>query len=511
MTNWTAGYVADIGYTYGYYEELNPQRIKLALLKSGFVPPTIRTACELGFGQGLSANLHAAASDIEWYGTDFNPSQAAFAQELAIASGSGAKLYDDSFADFARRDDLPDFDYIGLHGIWSWISDENRSVIVEFIRRRLKVGGLLYVSYNTLPGWASFAPMRHLMTEHAEVIGSEGRGIVNRIGDALDFADRMLKTNPRFGAANPGMADRINQLKAMNRQYLAHEYFNRDWHPMHFSTMAEWLTPAKVTYACSASLLDHVDVINITPEQQAFLQDIPDAMFRESVRDFMVNQPFRRDYWIKGPRPLSPLVRAEKLRAERVMLANPRSKVTLKATGALGEASFSEKIYDPILDVLADYKPKTVEQIERAVAGLEGITSAHILEAIRVLNGNGTIMPVQDDVVAAKVRKQTERLNGAVMNIARGSSEIMYLASPVVGGGIPISRFHQLFLYAVTHGRKTPAEWVQVAWDILSAQGQRIIKDGVTLEGAEANIAELTERAEELVALLPTLKALGIV
>jgi hypothetical protein len=33
------------------------------------------------------------------------------------------------------------------------------------------VGGVLYISYNTLPGWAAFAPMRHLMTEHSEIIG----------------------------------------------------------------------------------------------------------------------------------------------------------------------------------------------------------------------------------------------------------------------------------------------------------------------------------------------------
>jgi SAM-dependent methyltransferase len=66
-------------------------------------------------------------------------------------------LFDESFAEFASRD-LPEFDYIGLHGIWSWISDENRAVIVDFIRRKLKVGGVLYISYNTLPGWAPLPP-----------------------------------------------------------------------------------------------------------------------------------------------------------------------------------------------------------------------------------------------------------------------------------------------------------------------------------------------------------------
>jgi hypothetical protein len=59
MTDWTAGYVADIGYTFGYYQELNPLRAKLAFLNAGLVCPPFGTACELGFGQGLSANLHA--------------------------------------------------------------------------------------------------------------------------------------------------------------------------------------------------------------------------------------------------------------------------------------------------------------------------------------------------------------------------------------------------------------------------------------------------------------------
>lgn len=92
MSDWTAGYVADIGYTYGYYKELNPLRIRLAFLNRGLVCPVVGTACELGFGQGMSANLHAAASVCDWHGTDFNPGQAAFAQELAASAGSGAKL-----------------------------------------------------------------------------------------------------------------------------------------------------------------------------------------------------------------------------------------------------------------------------------------------------------------------------------------------------------------------------------------------------------------------------------
>jgi hypothetical protein len=66
MTDWTSGYVADIGYTFGYYGELNPLSANLALLSAGIVPPEVKTACELGFGQGVSVNIHAAASNVTW-------------------------------------------------------------------------------------------------------------------------------------------------------------------------------------------------------------------------------------------------------------------------------------------------------------------------------------------------------------------------------------------------------------------------------------------------------------
>lgn len=511
MSDWSAGYVADIGYTFGYYDELNPLRVKLAFLNNGLVCPEFGTACELGFGQGMSTNIHCAASVTQWYGTDFNPAQAGFAHNLALSAGTNAKLYDEAFAEFAQRDDLPDFDYICLHGIWSWISDDNRAVIVEFIRRRLKVGGILYISYNTLPGWATFAPIRKLMTEHAEIIGSEGRGIVSRIDGAIEFADKLLATNPLFSRANPLVGERIEQLKENNRHYLAHEYFNRDWDPMHFGTMAEWLEPAKLQYACSARYLDHLGGMNLTDEQIQFLEEIPDPMFRESVRDFMVNQNFRMDYWVKGLRQLNPLEKSEALRQLEVVLVRTRSNITFKATGALGESTMNTDVYDPILDILADLQPKSLGQIETAVRD-NNISLAQILEVVMVLAGTGQLCAVQESSVINKARKHTDSLNTRLINLARGSDEISCLASPVTGSGIPVGRFQQLFLLALGDGKKLPADWAQFAWEILALLGQKIVKEGNTLDSAEDNLAELTAEATSFAEnQLPVLKALHIV
>ena len=511
MTDWTSGYVADIGYTFGYYTELNPIRSRLAFLNAGLVPPDNGVHCELGFGQGMSANMHAAASASAWYATDFNPAQASFAQSLARVSGASAHLGDEAFSEFCSRVDLPEFDSIGLHGIWSWISDENRHVIVDFVRRKLKVGGVLYISYNTQPGWAAFAPMRHLLTEHAGVMGADGVGTVKRVDGALEFAEKLLATNPLYTKANPHIVERLKKVKGQDRHYLAHEYFNRDWQPMHFATMAQWLAPAKIDYACSANYLDHIDAVNLTTEQQTLLREIPDTMFRQTVRDFMVNQQFRKDYWVKGARKLNATEQAEALRAHTVILVSPRADVSLKVTGAIGEATLQEAVYNPILDAIADHKPKSLAQLEQLTKD-KGVSWAQLTQAVLILAGAGYLEAVQDEALAPKARKHTDKLNAHLVDKARGSSDVSYLASPVTGGGVTVGRVQQLFLLALSQGKKQPAQLAQTVWKIFEAQGQRLLKDGKKLETAEENLAELTSQAQVFAdKRLPILKALQVV
>ena len=511
MSDWTSGYVADIDYTYGYYSELNLVRVPLVLLHAGIAPPTVSTACELGFGQGVSMNIHAAASGARWAGTDFNPLHAAHAAKLSDISGSSVTVSDEAFAEFCRRTDLPEFEYIGVHGIWSWISDENRKVIVDFVRRKLKVGGVLYISYNTHPGWAAMVPLRHIMTRHADVMGAPGQGIVSRINSSLEFAEKLLGQSPGYSKSNPAIVERLKKIKDQSRNYLAHEYFNRDWMPMPFAEMAQHLSEAKVGYACSAHFSDHVAGLNFTADQQAMLRDIPDPSFRESVRDFMVNQQFRRDYWVKGGRRLSQLEQVEGLRNVRVVLAAPRSTLTLTAAGSLGEASLQATIYNPLADALADYHPKSLGELEQKVKPA-GINFAQLVEAVMVMAGKGDIAVAQSDEQVRTASSRTSKLNKHILHSSRGSANLSYLASPVTGGGVPAGRFHQLFLLARAQGGKSSDDWARTVWDILAAQGQRVTKDGKVLETAEENIAELASQAKEFAEKrLPVLTALKAV
>lgn len=510
MADWTAGYTADIGYTFGYYGELNPLRARLALAYAGIASPTFENACELGFGQGISVTVHAAAGAARWFGTDFNPSQAGFAQQLASTCGVPVDLSDAAFDEFAQRDDLPQFDYIGVHGIWSWISDANRAVIVEFVRRRLKVGGVLYISYNTMPGWAAFAPMRHLMNRYASAMSPAGSGSMGKVEQAIGFAEKLLATDPAYAKANPGVPDRLKGIKGLNRQYLAHEYFNRDWHPMHFADAAELLHSAKLQHACSAHYLDHIPALNLSASQQALMGELTDRELRETVRDFMLNQQFRRDYWVKGVRQLTPLDRAEALRGQRLVLVTRREDVAASVTGPAGKADLTPTIYEPVLNLLADHQPRYIGELIDNLRG-KGLTPVVTAEALMLLCGMGAVVPANDDATAARQRARTDALNSELCRRARSSGDIATLASPLTGGAIPVQRFSQIFMLARQDGAGTAADMARYAWNVLDGQGQRLTVEGAVLDSPEQNLAELERRAVAFVQKeLPLLQALHI-
>ena len=72
-------------------------------------------------------------------------------------------------------------------------------------------------------------------------------------------------------------------------------------------------------------------------------------------------------------------------------------------------------------------------------------------------------------------------------------------------------RFLQLFLASLKGGKKKPEEWAADVWQILSIQGQKIVKEGKTLETPEENLAELEAQATTFAQKkLPILKALQI-
>lgn len=511
MSTWTDGYVADINYTFGFYRELTPALQTFVALSRGNRGPGPGLGgpaayCELGCGHGFSANLLAAANpNIEVYANDFLPAQIAWARSLAgDAATPNLHFSDASFQEYIDDPSLPPFDFIGLHGIYSWVSAENRQAIVDFIARKLKVGGLVYISYNTLPGWAGAMPIRRLLVEHS---GMTGGPLSLRIEKAMAFAERMTEANAAYMRDTHGVKARLEGMRSHSRSYLAHEYFNRDWTPFYFADVAKELSEAKLTYLGSAHVLDHIDGVNLTPQHQAMLNEAADPVFRETVRDYLTLAQFRRDLFVRGALGMNPLDTEMAWRELRLALTVARETFELKVSGPLGDIGLHPETYNPILDALAS-GPKTVQQLVSDPV-IKTFGWIRLQEAIKILIGSTHVQPCLDAKGDAKRAQRTKAFNAAVMKRARWSNDLMQLASPVTGGGVPVDRFQQMFILAEQEKQADPAAHV---WSQLEALGQKLLKDGAAIEAPEDNLSELRERYAAFKAkALPVLQQLGIV
>ncbi len=530
-TSWSDGYVTNIEYTGGFYRDLTPGLLRMALLLHGMdLPKRPRGEplryLELGYGQGVSLNIHAAAFaettgaaaksaplSGEFWGTDIAPNHTLRAGELARTSGADLRLLDASFAELdarSARGELPQFDIIALHGVWSWISDENRGHILNILHRNGKTGGLVYLSYNALPGWAGLAPLRDMLALHASLVGSEAQPLPQRVGQAYAFARRVADTGARYFAEDRRAAALLEQLSSMPLSYVAHEYCNRDWRPFYFADVARTLSMAKLSFAASSRFLDHMASVCLPPQGRELLERTEHPLLRETLRDYGINRRFRADIFVKGDHRLSPKERLRRIGALRLSLTAPLEAVSLTVPGPLGELSLKEEIYKPVLAALADnnYAPKTVEELEDHPL-LETLDSAPLLEALTVLTGAGYAHPAQDAAAAESAAPACARLNAALLERAAQGETSPALASPVLGGGVFLPRLEQLFLLSHWRGGDGPKDWAEDAADALSARGEQVLRDGTPLERDEIR-KELTALAEIFDSRLPFLETLGL-
>lgn len=513
QSDWSDGYYVGAQYTSGYYPHLAAEHLKFACDSSG-----IRHSVgdqpvylELGCGRGVSAAIHAASHPGDYWAIDINPAHVAHARMLAEASGARLQVSDDSFADIVQREDLPMFDIIALHGVWSWISEANRALIVGLARRRLKPGGILYVSYNCMPGWASLAPVRHLLKlgQAQRVIGAE-RG-AEEVGRATDFVQEVLAANPRYAQEHRRALALSSDLAGKATAYLAHEYLNQDWATPYFSEVATQLAGAKLTFVASSRVLDRVHDLHLKPEGLALLDRLAPQELRESVRDFLVNQRFRQDVFVKGATPLTPLAQARVWRDRRFMLAVHREDIQLQISGALGEAVLPSEIYGPVIEALAadDYRPKGLDEVLE-LAGLPGLRRTDAISAMTVLVGMEALRPVRP-ACSLSVATSTA-YNAHVLARALDGPHLKHLAAPVLGAGVPSARPTQLFLRGWLQGVQEPQGLAESVWAVFQMTGERLVKNDKEMSLEADNLAGLAEMAAQFVSrTVPLYRALGIV
>src|SRR5690348_6758886 len=152
MSDWGKGYVTDLQYSDEYFPQLSPKFLAFVATLNGFEPPDLSrgfTYCELGCGHGMSTSIFAAANPAgEFHGVDFNPAHIVHARARAEAAQlKNLSFHECSFEELTQSNgpQLPMFDMVTMHGVWSWVSGEMQQAIVDFLAKRVKPGGLVHV------------------------------------------------------------------------------------------------------------------------------------------------------------------------------------------------------------------------------------------------------------------------------------------------------------------------------------------------------------------------------
>src|ERR1700722_5954010 len=439
--SWTAGYITDIEYSPGFFSELSPAYLSAACAINGFESCRIDrpyTYCELGFGRGVTINVLAATNpNGEFYGVDFNPEHVVSARKLADAAClSNVRLLEESFESLVdgKVRDLPQFDFIVLHGIYTWVSEENRRHLRRFVRDFLKPGGIVYVSYNAMPGWASGAPLQGLVREIASLRPARSD---KRLDEARTFVKRLIDLQAPYFTVNASTDVRVQSLMSGDPRYLIHEYLNDDFGPLYHADVArQFLDDSKLQFAGSADLSLAFPSLYLTQERRDLLATIHDAAVAETVKDFLLNTAFRKDVFVRGARALSTQGFTDAMARLGIALCVPRDQVNLEMQLTFGKITAREEMLNPILDALAS-RPHGFAELA-ALPAMKDKTLRQISQAASLLiaTSQAAIYPMPPPTRTAS---KAHALNRVLADAMRHGDEFHVLASPLLGSGVSVT------------------------------------------------------------------------
>ncbi len=505
-------YSTDVPYLRTFSGDLSPALLRLVAALNGFTPPPGAgfDYCELGAGNGdTTAALAAANPGSRFVGVDVSPEHAAFGQGLARRGGvENLRFLALDFADLGRAD-LPDFDFITANGVLSWVSPAMRQTMIEVAAAKLKPGGLFYVSYNALPGWAAVEPLRRLMMEAAAGPGSG----VERARRALDVVTALSAGGAEYFAGNPAARTMLETMTRLGLPYVVHEYLQPHWHPRYFLDVAREMAGSGLHFIGQLPLHLNYRDLALSPAQLEVFKGVTDRIAFESLKDFALNEFFRRDVYIKGEQACSPETTRDYLDGAAFGTLLESGQIARETALPHRTLQLTGPLFDALIAALSA-GAKTVAELA-LLPGLAGAGEARIRESLRILLIGGQVIPMACSAPPAAPPR------GAIYDVPLPYNRMMLaqrlsaenpiiLASPVAGTAMIISQLEAISLRLLTEVEPAarPA-WIRA---LVARQPLRLRVGDRWLDDPGEKARVLAEQLDQLCARrLPKLLDLGIV
>jgi SAM-dependent methyltransferase len=502
MSGWGSGYVTDVTYMTGYYRSQSPSIIALACLLGGVASPLpgpddAVSYLELGCGQGLTS-LILAASNPHWRVTaiDFNPAHIAAARAWAARAGleNVAFLEADlsTLAEDPASAQVPEADFVSMHGLWSWVPPAVQAGIVRLLRAKVKAGGAVHISFNALPAWGGALGVQRVLRDCGRRLGSRSD---RQAEEGLKLVQALREADALQIVRLPWVNALVERMGPMPRQYLAHEYMNDAWAPCFHADLAQAMSGAKLEWVGSASLIENFPDLTLTPEQRAIAQRFDDPLLRELVKDMCLDRSLRHDVFVRGARRMNPVARDAALMDVRLALNIAPGEMPFEADMPAGRAGLSRSFYGPITEALAA-QPRRVGDL-LALPDLDGKRD-NPAELIGILVGLDVAEPAaRPGAAPGEQAMRFNRVTTETLGRTENFGRPLAAASYALGTGAPATLFE---LYTIDR--------------LLSGDSERNIEDWVRDIGSNLDdegrgkLRQVFERS--LRVRLPILRAQGV-
>lgn len=490
---WNDGYVVDVAYTEPIIGYLCPAHLSTSAVLHGQPPlPRDRTLTwlDLGSGSGVTACMAAAANpDLEVWGCDFNPAHVERSRNLAAAAGLDCRFEEASFAELAADERIgpASADVIVVNGVYSWISRTNQEHIGEIVRRRLRPGGVVFVSYGVPTGWAAMTPVAEALHLRAQADGRRSDlAFTTAAGDVLRLADEGGRSFPL-----PSHEEKsFEGLRTMDPRYGAHEYLGAHFRPLMFAEVAEVMAAGRCSYLGSIDATDGLHRLGASAELVDLVAGTDDVVARETMRDLVSQRSLRKDVFRRGLATSTVVDQEGWIRDLTVIgLDQPLTEETTVKV-PLGSIHLDEAFYLPLLGLLAE-RPIGVADI---LAVHPDLSFSDATGSLALLIAGGFAAPEVPGWKDGPTRRRTRRLNEVLIEENRQGGDHRSLISPATGSAVASEYVEMLTVGAVWAGVERDAD--RLADHVLDElrRQRRLVREGGELVPDEAAARDVVRR-----------------
>ena len=424
-----------------YQRDLNPTLQRFTLLLHGIDTLDFdedSSHCEIEFGDGLSLNIHAAASEEFFVGTDSNPANAFRANKMRDQFSKELTWFRYDSIGNVSDIELTHYNSIAIHENFSRLTIEDQNRILNFVRKLLRPGGIFYINYDSFPGCSTKNILRKIVQACP----------IRKVQNAIDFVREFIETKTNFWKTMPAFKP-LFEYYSKRPELLEREFLSKSWRGFYFTEICEMLNESQLEFACPMDLLDTNQSLEFTIESRNFLQTIENPIAREELKDFFLNRTFRNDLFVRGKSRLTQDEFQRKIDSTRFILLTTEN-ISNEFQTPIGIAKLDSEMLEKLIEFLrADqFQPKSFLEIK------QNLGTKNLLQMIIALIHRGLAAPCQN--FSPRVKKQCESLNSYLIQ-----RRIRILASPITGGGISCEELDLKILDRMKFGRNDPVEIAQ--------------------------------------------------